>query len=385
VDDAALTSEERDAVRRVREFSRERVLPTLGRRGGFDRQLFCEAARLGVTGLLVPRNVGGLGLRHVAAARVLEELARISYPFAFSLFVQHNVISGIARYGTDAQIGRLLPNMLAGERVGAFCLTEPGAGSDAAGITTRAIGGGYGWELNGEKAWVTNGVIANVFSVYAQTGSGANWRTIACFLIEDDNPGVIRTKPYALLGAEAMAVSGLTLDRCRVRDDDLIGGTSDGFRIAMAGINRARAMIAVMCCGMLEESLEIALRYARTRWAFGKPIAQLQGIQFELADVATDLAAARLLAFRAVELLDRGEPVIVAAAHAKKFATRVALHGVSTCMRAMGANGLLDEYPLGSHLTSAQVCQYLDGTDEIQNIIIARDLLASEHDATTDN
>lgn len=373
----SLTADERAFFERVRTFVRERVAPFAAdweRRREFPAETFREGACLGLSGLLIRRELGGLGLSHVATAHVLEEVAGACFAFGFTLFVQHNVIAGIARYGTPAQIDRFIMPMLRGKRVGAFCLTEPGTGSDAAAISTAAARRDGGWELDGEKAWITNGAVADVYSIYAQTDASRGWRGIACFLVEGDAPGLRRHGPYALMGAHAMATNGITLERCRVSDDGLLLGPGDGFKGAMAGINRARMAIAAMCCGMLKASLNAAVEYAADRCAFGRPVAGFQGLQFELAEVATELEAARLLAYRAAQLLDCGGAAINEAAHAKKFATRVALRGISTCMRVMGANGLRAEHALGRHLANAQMCQYLDGTDEIQNVVIGRAL-----------
>jgi len=375
--DESLAVDESAFLDRVCVFARDRVAPFAEgweRRREFPIEAFREGARLGLSALLIPKEFGGLGFSHLLMARALEEVAKASFAFSFTLFVQHNVIAGIAKYGTRAQIDRFLASMLRGERVGAFCLTEPDAGSDAAAITTTAVKCDDGWELNGSKAWVTNGAVADVFSIYTQTDPTQGWRGIACFLVEGNASGLRRHEPYALMGAHAMATNGLTLDRCRVSKDSLLLGPGNGFKGAMAGINRARTAIAAMCCGMLKASLDAAIASTAERRAFGKKVASFQGLQFELAEVATELEAARLLAYHAAQQLDRGDKAIVEAAHAKKFATRAALRGISTCMRAMGANGFRADRALGRHLADAQMCQYLDGTDEIQNIVIGRNL-----------
>lgn len=375
--DEILSPDESAFVAQARDFARDRVAPFVAeweRRREFPRDAFREGARLGLTGLLVAKDLGGVALSHVAMARVLEELAGASLAFGFTLFVQHNVLAGIVQNGTRAQIDRFVPAMLQGERIGAFCLTEPGCGSDAAAIATTARRKGDGWRLDGEKAWVTNGAVADIFSVYARADESRDWRGIACFLIEEPAAGLRRGAPYALMGAHVMATNGISLDGCEVPADALLLGPGYGFKGAMAGINRARTAIAAMCCGMLRASLAAAVGATASRRAFGRPVAGFQGLQFELADVATDLEAARRLAYRAAWLLDRGEKAIVEAAHAKKFATRAALTGISTCMRAMGATGFRADHGLGRHLADAQMCQYLDGTDEIQNVVIGRAL-----------
>lgn len=372
-----LTAEEQTYLERVSEFARTRVAPFAQgweRDRVFPLETFREGARLGLAGLLIPKELGGMGLSHAAAARALEELAGACYAFGFTLFVQHNVLSGIVRYGSAALVSRFATPMLKGERIGAFCLTEPGTGSDASAISTTATRQAGSWVLDGEKAWVTNGGVADLYSVYVQTDPSQGWRGIACLLVDGKTRGLERSAPYELMGAHAMSTNGVSFHHCQIDDSHLLIAPGDAFKGAMAGINRARMVIAAMCCGMLKVCLKTAVQYASERRAFGRSIKEFQGLQFELAEVATRLEAARALAYRAASLLDAGEPAIMEAAHAKKFATQVAFSGISTCMRAMGANGFRSDYPFGRHLANAQMSQYLDGTDEIQNTIIGRGL-----------
>ena len=373
-----LTAEEANLVEIARTFAAEHITPYAA-----DWELnrivpvktFREAAAVGLSGVLVPKELGGHGASHIAAAKVLEELAGACFAFTFGLWVHNNLLNAIARNGTPEQIARYVPVMLAGERVGAFCLTEPGAGSDAAAITTRAKESAHGWRLSGEKAWVTNGTHADVFGVYAQTNPAQGWRGIASFLVSGDTPGLVREAPYTLLGGHAMGVTGLRLTDCPVPEADLLFGPGDGFKAAMRGITMARTFVGASCCGILTSSLKTALTYGAKRQAFGKPLLTFQGLQWELADVATDLEAARLLTYQAAAALDQGEAAIAEAAYAKKFASRVALTGVSQCMQVMGAMGLRTDTPLGRHLATAKITHYLDGATEIQNMVISRTLL----------
>ncbi len=373
-----LTAEEANLVEIARTFAAEHITPYAA-----DWELnrtvpvktFREAAAVGLTGVLVPKELGGHGASHIAAAKVLEELAGACFAFTFGLWVHNNLLNAIARNGTPEQIARYVPVMLAGERIGAFCLTEPGAGSDAAAITTRAKESAHGWRLSGEKAWVTNGTHADVFGVYAQTNPAQGWRGIASFLVSGDTPGLVREAPYTLLGGHAMGVTGLRLTDCPVPEADLLFGPGDGFKAAMRGITMARTFVGASCCGILTSSLKTALTYGAKRQAFGKPLLTFQGLQWELADVATDLEAARLLTYQAAVALDQGEAAIAEAAYAKKFASRVALTGVSQCMQVMGAMGLRTDTPLGRHLATAKITHYLDGATEIQNMVISRTLL----------
>jgi alkylation response protein AidB-like acyl-CoA dehydrogenase len=211
-------------------------------------------------------------------------------------------------------------------------------------------------------------------SVYAQTDPAQGWRGIAAFLVEADTEGVMRQAPYQLLGGHGLGACGFRFEDCRVDEGDLMVPPGHGFKVAMSGIDLARVCVAAMTSGMLRESLEVAVEHTAGRQAFGARIAEFQGMQWQLADVATDLAAARLLTRDAAERIDEGGDATVAAAHAKKFATRAALSGIAQCMQALGAEGLKQEHPLARHLAGAKIAQYLDGTTEIQNVVISRSL-----------
>lgn len=359
----------------AREFAESYVAPASARwerAGEAPREAFAEAARHGLTGVLLSEEMGGQALGFVEALPIVEALARANAAFAFALWVHNNVSNGLARSGNDAAVERHLPAMLAGERIGAFCLTEPDTGSDATAITTLAQHSGKGWTLDGTKAWVTNGSRADLLAVYAQTEAGAGAKGIAAFLVEADQPGVERGEVYDLPGAASFGVGDVHLRGCVLDGGALLLPPGDGFRAAMAGINQARAFVGALCCGMLASSLETALSYTARRRAFGRPVLDNQAVQFPLADTATELEAAWLLTRHAAEALDRGEAAIEEAAHAKKFASRAAFEGVSRCMQCMGAAGLRSEYPLARHLVAAKMADFLDGTTEMLNLVIAR-------------
>jgi alkylation response protein AidB-like acyl-CoA dehydrogenase len=375
-----LTPDETTLVETARRFAEEVVAPKAAaweaeRR--YPREAIEDACSAGLGGLLVPKALGGQGASFAAAAEIVETLAAADFGFTFPLIVHNNLAGNIARNGSEAQKARYLPDMIAGRRIGAFLLTEPGAGSDAAAITTRATPGSEtngGWILEGEKAWVTSGIAADILSVYAQSDPAAGWRGIACFLVEADTAGVERGAPYALLGGHAVGVSDVAFRGCAVDEAALFIPPGRGFKVALGGIDVARANVAMACCGMLGTALETALDYTSRRRAFGQATAAFQGLQWELADVATDLEAARLLARQAVARAGAGEGGGIAAAHAKKFATRVAFKGIHTCMQAMGAVGARADYPLARHLAAVKLAEYMDGTTGIQNVVIARAL-----------
>ncbi len=341
----------------------------------FPRTALDAAARDGLCGLFVPTVQGGAGLTTVEAGEVLGVVAAADMAVAFSLVCHNNLAGALARRGSNYHRETYLDSLLNASSVGAFLLTEPGTGSDAAAITTRATETAAGWLLNGEKAWVTNGTDADVMNCYVQTQPGSGAKGIAAFLVEADQPGVDRLPAYEMLGAHATGTAGFGFTNVEVDRHQLFLEPGVAFKAALSAIDLARVMVAFMCCGMIENGLQLAVDRLRQRQAFDRPLADQQGLRWMLADVATDLRAARSLALEAAERVDAKAPdAAVASAHAKKFATRVALTSLSQCMQALGADGFRHPNPLPRHLAAAKMAHYLDGTTEIQNIVIARDL-----------
>ncbi|HEX9490847.1 MAG TPA: acyl-CoA dehydrogenase family protein [Stellaceae bacterium] len=367
---ASLTADERALVDSAARFRRGHVAP---RAAGWEcarqmpRESLREAARLGLAAIEVPRAQGGRGAGFAAKALIAEELARSCMAFAFSLINTQNVAARIAGAGSTPQIARYLAPLLAGELIGATSLTEPQAGSDFPAITTTARRAGSGWVLDGEKAWLTNAALAEVIIVYAKTDAAPGSDGIAAFLVDARAPGFERLPPYALMGGHAIGAGGFRLKDYTADEHALFYPPGQAFKRALASINGARTYVAAMCCGMVAESLRIALDYATRRRAFGKRLLDHQGLRWSLADVATDLEAARLLTYRAAELIGRGEDAMLAAAHAKKFAVRMAQQRLGDCMQAMGAEGLREDYPIGRHIACARIAGYVDGTTEMQN------------------
>lgn len=376
--DVTLDKDEQKIVDTAAAFAREVVAPNAARweqERRLPREAIEQAAEAGLCALLAPPEIGGAGLGVSAMARVMEELAGACFAFTFTLVVHNNLVGNIARNGTKAQIERYVSDMSHARRLGAFLLTEPGAGSDAAALATTAKRDGKGWVIDGEKAWVTSGAVADVLSVYAQTDAEAGSRGIACFLIDAETKGVARTPPYALMGGHAMGVGGFEFSGCHVGDEAVLIAPGAAFKAALAGIDIGRIMIAAMCCGMLRDGLDTAVAYASKRRAFGRATSEFQGVQWLLAEAATSLEASRLLTYEAARAFDAGTGAGLASAHAKKFASHAAADGLSGCMSAMGAAGARAEVPLGRHLANAKLAQFMDGTSEIQNVVIARALL----------
>ncbi len=338
------------------------------------REMFVAAADAELCGLLVRPDQGGKGIGISALLKVMEELSYADMAAAFALIVHNNHARFIDSAGSTDLIEKYLPMMIAGEIVGAFLLTEPQGGSDAAAIKTSAVSDGQEFVLNGKKAWITNSNHADLLNVFAQTDPTAGARGIASFQVPADAPGVIRLPTYEMLGGYAIGAGGFRFENVRLDRTQLLVLAGQGFKAAMAGIDIARASVAAMCVGLLRAGLDTAMPRLLSRHAFGRPLAEQQGLQWQLADVATDLRACSLLAYDAARLIDQGEKAPAAAAHAKKFATAAAFSGLNICMQAMGADGLKQEFPLARHLAAAKMAQYLDGTTEIQNVVISRAL-----------
>lgn len=368
------------AVAAAHVFARDHVVPNaarweLDRR--YPRELLIHAGEAGLLGLMAPVEAGGRGLGLLGTAQVAEALAGADMGFAFSLKVHANFTASMVRTGSPAQRECYLADMLAGRRIGAFLLTEPEVGSDATRIETRARRTDAGWVLSGRKAWITNGVAAGLMQVFAQTDPDLGWRGIASFLVDGDAPGVTRQPAYGMLGGYGAGVCGIDLDEVTVGEDALYLPPGEAFKGAMRGINIARVGVAAMCSGMMASALDHSLAATVERSAFGQKVADFQGVQWMLADAATDLEATRLLTREAATIFDAGGDAVVACAHAKKFATRAASRAIADCMQVMGARGLRldDGHPLARHLAAARMAHWLDGATEIQNVVIARELL----------
>jgi alkylation response protein AidB-like acyl-CoA dehydrogenase len=333
--------------------------------------------RAGLKGLLVPRAQGGHALSARAMAQISEALGGADPAAALTFIPQEYCMAAIAAYGHHPWHHAILKTLMAGDKRTGFLLTEPQAGSDVAALVTLARRDGDGWRLNGSKAWVSNAPHIDEHFVFAQTEPGAGARGIAGFLVPADAPGLRIGEPYQLIGGHVAAIADVHFKDVMLSPERMVVPPGQGLRAALAAIDLARINVAAMCCGMLQVGLDVALVYAAERRAFGQAIAEFQGLQWMLADVATDLQAARLLTYDAAEILDRDGKASLQAAHAKKFASRVALSGLGQCMQVMGANGLKQDWPLARLFANAKIAQCLDGTTEIQNVVIARSLMAT--------
>jgi butyryl-CoA dehydrogenase len=377
--DLALTEEQELAQRTARDFAREKVLPRareIDEQGKVPQELLAEMASLGFLGIYVPESYGGAGLDALSYALVTEEINRAcaSTGVVMSSHVSL-VVDPLLHYGSDAQKDRFLRPLASGEKLGCFALSEPASGSDAAAMRTSARRDGDAWVLNGTKNFITNGASADIALVFAQTDAQARHRGIAAFLVEKGTPGFSVGKLEHKLGIRGSDTAQLAFQDCRVPAANLLGDVGEGFKIALSTLDGGRISIAAQAVGIARACLEDSLAYAKEREAFGKKIVEFQAIQWKLADMATEIDAARLLVWRAATLKDRGEDHILAAAQAKLFASDVAVRAARECVQIFGGYGYLTDFPAERHYRDAKITEIYEGTSEIMNLVIAEEIL----------
>ena len=377
--DLALSEEQELAQRTARDFAREKVLPRahdIDEQGKVPRELITEMASLGFLGIYAPESYGGAGLDALSYALVSEEINRAcaSTGVVMSSHVSL-VVDPLLHYGSDAQKDRFLRPLATGAKLGCFALSEPASGSDAAAMRTSARRDGDGWVLNGTKNFITNGASADIAIVFAQTDANARHRGIAAFVVEKGTPGFNVGKLEHKLGIRGSDTAQLNFQDCRVPTANLLGEAGAGFKIALSTLDGGRISIAAQAVGIARACLEDSLAYAKEREAFGKKIVEFQAIQWKLADMATEIDAARLLVWRAATLKDRGEDHILAAAQAKLFASDVAVRAARECVQIFGGYGYLTDFPAERHYRDAKITEIYEGTSEIMNLVIAEEIL----------
>lgn len=377
-DGLPLTPPEREAVQRGRALALSAIAPHAAAwehaGSALPRAVFQAYAEAGLMGLEVSGARGGSGLGYLCKIGLAEAMAGTCLPSTFALNLAQGMATRIEREGSESQVRRHLPALLRGARIAAVSLSEPGAGSDFSAIATRAERVPGGWRLHGTKAWVTNGVHADLALVYAQTEPGSGAAGIASFLVALEAAGVARAADAPLVGGHPIGAATIVLDGAFVADDDLFAPPGQAFKRALTGITGARVHVSAMACGIVADSLARAIAHARVRHSFGRPLIDHQGLRWSLADVATDLAAARALTYAAAERIAAATDATLAAAHAKRFSADMALSGVAACMQAMGGAGLRADLPFGRHLAAARIAAYVDGTTEMMRDRIGADL-----------
>ena len=365
----------RDAVRT---FVRDAVTPNAAqwdRDRKFPTDVHRQLAELGAYGVLVPEEYGGAGLDALALALILEEIAAGDGGTSTAISVNNcPVCSILLTYGNEQQKRDWLTPLARGEMLGAFCLTEPQAGSDASALRTTATRDGDSYVLNGVKQFITSGKNGQVAIVMAVTDKSAGKRGISAFIVPTDTPGYVVARLEEKLGQHSSDTAQIIFDNCRVPAANLIGAEGEGYRIALSGLEGGRIGIAAQSVGMARAAFEAALAYAKERESFGQPLFAHQAVQFRLADMATQLEAARQLIWHAASLKDAGQPCLTEAAMAKLFASEAAERICSAALQIHGGYGYLSDFPVERIYRDVRVCQIYEGTSDIQKILIARGL-----------
>ena len=373
-----VTEEQRLLRDTARDVARNELAPHAAewdREARFPNEAVAELGRLGFMGVLVPPEYGGAGADHVGYALALEEIAAGDGSVSTILSVHNSVgCMPVLHYGSEEQKERFLKPMARGEMLACFCLTEPQAGSDAAAIKTRATRHGDRWVLNGAKQFITSGATAQVAIVFAVTDPEAGRKGISAFIVPTDTQGYRVARLEHKLGQRASDTAQLVFEDMELTSDLMLGGEGEGYRIALSNLEGGRIGIAAQALGMARAAYEAALAYAKEREAFGKPIIEHQAVAFRLADMATQLAAARGLILDAAALRDAGEPCLTAAAMAKLFASEMAERVASDAIQIHGGYGYLADFPVERIYRDVRVCQIYEGTSDIQRLVIAREI-----------
>ncbi|ARF82538.1 acyl-CoA dehydrogenase family protein [Kitasatospora aureofaciens] len=376
-------SEEQSAVRDLAAaFTDREVVPYAAewdRAESVDRAIIGKLGKVGFLGLTIPEEYGGSGGDHLSYCLVLEELGRGDSAVRGIVSVSLGLVGkSINGFGTEEQKRHWLPRLTSGEALACFALTEPGTGSDAANLTTRAFRDGDDWLISGAKMFITNGTWADVALVFARTGGSdpeqRGHRGITAFLVPTDLPGFGRTEVHGKLGLRGQATAELALNDVRVPDSARLGEVGKGFTVAMAALAKGRMSVAAGCVGIARACLEAAVRYAGEREQFGKPIASHQLVQELLAGIAVDVEAARLLTWKVADHIERGLPFATESSVAKLYASEAAVRAANNALQVFGGYGFIDEYPVGKYLRDARVMTLYEGTSQIHQLLIGRAL-----------
>jgi butyryl-CoA dehydrogenase len=363
----------------VRDFARTEIEPGVEereRKGEFPHEMLNQAAELGLCGVTVPEKYGGAGLDSISLQIALMETAAVCPATALSLSVHNGVFCyPVLKFGTEEQKDRFLRPAAGGEFLGAFCLSEPDAGSDASNLIVKAVEDGVSFVIEGTKAWVTHGGLAGAYIVMAVTGGAEKRKEISSFIVPAETPGLSVGKIEDKMGMRSSRTTQIVFDGCRVPRELMLGGRGEGLKIALATLDESRIGIAAQSVGLADGAMEEALKYSQERTAFGKPLAAHQAIGFMLADMATEIAAARLLTFRAAWLLDQGLPFSKESAMAKYYASETAKRVTDRALQIHGSYGYCKEYKVERLYRDARILTIYEGTSEVMKIVMSRNML----------
>lgn len=361
----------------VRQFAETEIAPFVEQmeQGEFPREILKKMGELGLMGITVPNKYGGAGMDFTSYILAINEISKISAVVGVILSVHTSVgTNPILYFGTEEQKNKYVSKLATGEYLGAFCLTEPEAGSDAGALKTKAVKQGDHYVLNGSKVFITNGGEADVYIVFASTNPEKGSRGISAFIVEKDTPGFIVGKNEKKMGLHGSKTVPLTFENMKVPVENLLGMENEGFKIAIANLNAGRISIAAQSLGIAEAALDAATNYAKERIQFGKPIVSNQGVSFKLADMATAVEAAKLLIFKAANLHSLSLPCGKEASMAKLFASRTAVQVATEAVQIFGGYGFTKDYPVERYFRDAKVTEIYEGTSEIQKIVISKQL-----------
>jgi alkylation response protein AidB-like acyl-CoA dehydrogenase len=367
-------------VRRMaRDFSERHIRPFVmdwDERQEFPLAVFREMGRLGLMGVMVPEQYGGAGLGYLEYIAVISEVARVCGSIGLSLAAHNSLCTGhILQFGSEDQKSRYLTRLATGESLGAWGLTEPNTGSDAGNMQTTAVRDGDHWILTGTKCWITHGRSGDVAVVIARTGEPRQSGNCTAFIVERSTPGFAGGKKENKLGMRASETAEMIFDHCRIPDANRIGEVGDGFRQSLKVLDGGRISIAALSIGIAQGAYEASVKYARERQQFDQPIANFQGISFKLADMATEIEAARLLTLEAADLKMKGLPMTKVAAMAKYYASEVAVKVSTDAVQIFGGYGYTKDFPVEKYYRDSKLCTIGEGTSEIQKLVIAREVL----------
>jgi alkylation response protein AidB-like acyl-CoA dehydrogenase len=389
--DFSLSDDQREIQALARDFANAEIEPHAAawdREHRFPEELFGKLAELGLMGTCIPEEYGGAGADFLSYVLVLEELSRADAGVGVTVAVHTSAVTlPILMFGTEEQRARFVPPLAHGEYLGAFALTESGAGSDAGALRTQADPDGDGWTITGAKQWITNGRRAGTFLLFARTDPETDGASgVTAFLLDADQVRITRDEEK--LGLNSSLTNDLVVEGAYVGRDRLLGDENHGFRIAMATLDGGRIGIAAQALGIAQAAYDVARSYAKERYAFGRPIAELQAIQHKLADMSMEIDAARLLTYRAAWLKQQGEPHTEAGAKAKLFASEMARRQTAEGIQVLGGYGYTKEFPVERYYRDAKITEIYEGTSEIQRLVIARSILGlqareNEHPAGT--
>jgi alkylation response protein AidB-like acyl-CoA dehydrogenase len=372
-----LTDEQRQIAALAAEFARREIAPNIAqwdRDHTFPREIYAKLNAAGMMGIIIPEHYGGVGADYVSYALAIEELARVDAGTAVTVSVHSMICSAIIKLGTDKQKEYWLPRLGSGDEIGAFALTEPDCGSDAAALRATAKRGDGRYVLNGRKQWCTNGSVAGVTMGMFRTGGGGA-KGVSAFLVPGKAKGITVEKITEKLGIHTSNTCDLAFDDVEVGDDALLGKEGDGFGSAMTALTSGRIGIAAQATGILAGCLDQSVAFAKDRVAFGRAIGAFEGVSFKIAQMATDLDAARMLVYRAAALADAGKPFMIEASKAKLFASTAARKHAAEALQIHGGYGYTTEFPIERFYRDAKITEIYEGTSEVQQIIIARSLL----------